>query len=120
MRAIIVINNHKSIINSTLEYRLKHDGYNVLFFEDGERAMSYARKNPFDLLITNLSMPSINGIEVIQYIRNYVSKKIPILVVSPVQDEEMKSNVLKVGADDFIENPFWAGELSVRIKRLLS
>ena len=119
MKETIVITDHNSMINSILEYRLKRDGYNVLFFEDGERAMSYIRKNPFDLLVTNFYMPLINGVEVIQYIRNHVSKKVPILVVSSSQDEEIRSNVFKIGADDFIEKPFRAGELSVRIKRLL-
>ncbi|MCG8380493.1 MAG: response regulator [Proteobacteria bacterium] len=107
------------MLNRILEYRLKNDGYDVKVFINGEDAVSYMFGNPFDLLITDLYMPLMNGMEVIQSVRDKISESIPIVAISAAHEEELINRVFNLGANDFIVKPFRAGELSIRVKRLL-
>ena len=119
MKKKIVIVEDNVMLNRILEYRLKNDGYEVGVYVNGEDAIAYMIENSFDLLITDLYMPLMNGMEVIQSVRDKISKSVPIVVISAAHEEELINRVFKLGADDFIVKPFRAGELSVRVKRLL-
>lgn len=120
MKKTIVIAEDNDMLSKVLEYRLKSDGYEVAIFNDGEGAIAFMRKNQFDMVITDLYMPMMNGMEVIQIIRESISTDVPILAVSAAHGEDMITSVFDAGATDFIVKPFRVAELSIRVKRLLS
>lgn len=115
----IVIVEDNDMLSKVLEYRIKKDGFRVEVFNNGEEAIEFLSSHPFDLLITDLYMPFMNGSELIQYVRDKISKTIPIMAISSTHEEDIIANVFNIGANDFIVKPFRAGELSVRIKRLV-
>lgn len=115
----IVIVEDNDLLSKVLEYRMAKDGFRVEVFNDGEEAIEFLSSNSFDLLITDLYMPFLNGSELIQYVRDKISATVPIMAISSTHEEDVIANVFNIGANDFIVKPFRAGELSVRIKRLL-
>lgn len=119
MKRTIVVAEDNEIINRVLEYRLKSDGFEVKVFLNGEDAIAFMKENPFDLLITDLYMPLMNGMDVIQAVRESISSSIPIMAVSVTHDEDLIVRLFDMGVNDFVVKPFRAGELSVRVKRLI-
>lgn len=119
MKRTIVVAEDNEIVNRVLEYRLKIDGYEVKVFTNGEDAVAFMKDNPFDLLITDLYMPLMNGIDVIQTVRECISAIVPIMAVSVSRDEDLIVRLFNMGVNDFVVKPFRAAELSVRVKRLV-
>ncbi|KOH46341.1 hypothetical protein NC99_08780 [Sunxiuqinia dokdonensis] len=107
------------MLSKVLEYRMEKDGFQVEVFNNGEEAIEFLSSNSFDLLITDLYMPFMNGSELIKYVRNNISATVPIMAISSTHEEDVIGNIFNIGANDFIVKPFRAGELSVRIKRLI-
>lgn len=119
MKKTIIVAEDNDMLNRVLEFRLKSDGYNVKVFANGEEAIEFMQNNPFDMLITDLYMPMMNGMEVIQLVRETISGAVPIIAVSVTHEEDLVTRIFNIGANDFIVKPFRAGELSIRVKRLI-
>ena len=100
---------------------LRKAGYSVLTAEDGLEGLSLARKEQPDLVISDVSMPRMNGLEFCREIRaDSELKTIPILLVSARQrDTESAVAGLKAGADDYLEIPFDSARLIAKVSRLL-
>lgn len=103
-----------------LEHKLKNDGYETIAVHDGKQAieMLTTHKN-IDLLLTDLHMPMISGLELISHVRNEMKSHIPIVMLTRVGLEDTVLHAFELGADDYITKPFSPEELSLRIKRLL-
>lgn len=101
----------------TLEYSLSHQDYEVLTAMDGQRALDVARKERPDLVVLDLMLPGIDGIEVCRILRQEMS--VPILMLTARDEEVDKVVGLEVGADDYMTKPFSMRELMARIKALL-
>ena len=119
MKRTIVVAEDNEIINRVLEYRLKNDGYEVKVFLNGEDAIVFMKGNSFDLLITDLYMPVMSGLDVIQTVRDSISSSVPIMAISVTNQEDLIVRLFAMGVNDFVIKPFRAGELSVRVKRLI-
>lgn len=120
MKKTIVIIEDNEMLNRVLEYRLKNDGYKVKVFVNGKDAMNFMLDNPFDLLITGLFMPQMNGVDIIKAVRQKISAKIPVIVIIGLYEEELLNRAILLGANDFLAKPFRAGELCMRVKGLLN
>ena len=119
MKKRIIIAEDCDLFGMILLYRLEKDGYEVKVFDNGEKAATYMSKNKFDLLITDLQMPVMNGLELIQLVRKSISTSIPIIVISSTCEEKDKLKILKMGGDLYVSKPVMAGELSVRVKAMI-
>ena len=103
-----------------LEHKLKNDGYEIITAHDGKQAIDYLNsKIEIDLLLTDLHMPSITGLELISHVRNELKSNMPIVMLTRVGLEDTVLHAFELGADDYITKPFSPDELSLRIKRLL-
>lgn len=103
-----------------LEHKLKNDGYNTMTALDGKKAIDILSSNPdIDLLLTDLHMPLISGLELITHVRNEMKSNMPIVMLTRVGLEDTVFHAFELGADDYITKPFSPEELSLRIKRLL-
>lgn len=91
-------------------------GYEVVTASDGKQALDAAIDTHPDLVVLDLGMPGLNGIEVIQAIRGW--SQLPILVVSGRSESWEKVEALDAGADDYVTKPFSADELLARIRAL--
>jgi len=102
-----------------IQYRLVKDGYDVEIARDGQAAIEKLDSTSYDLIITDLLMPFTSGLELINKIRYELNSKVPIIVVSALDNESSIIEALKLGADDYITKPFSPSELSIRVKKLL-
>jgi two-component system copper resistance phosphate regulon response regulator CusR len=105
-------------IAALIKKGLEELNYEVSVFSNGEDALSAFQKNSFDLLILDIMMPGINGIEICQRIRT-VNKVIPILMLTAMGSVDDKVLGLNTGADDYLVKPFHFRELLARIEVLL-
>ena len=102
-----------------LEHKLKSDGYEVDLAMDGNQAAEKINQINYDLIMTDLLMPFVGGLELINKIRNELHLTIPIIVLSTLSNEDSIIEAFKLGADDYITKPFSPNEVSIRVKRLL-
>lgn len=111
--SVLVIEDDKSIQNF-IRISLKSKGYNSVFADDGLTGISYFYANNPDIILLDLGLPDIDGMEVLSQIRK--ESDIPIIVVSARGMEQEKVAALDEGADDYLTKPFHAGELLARIR----
>ena len=110
----ILIVEDEPQIRRFLHATLGAEGYRVIEAENGERGVIEAATHKPDLVMVDLGLPDIDGIDVVKRIREWSS--MPILIVSARSAEAEKIAALDAGADDYVTKPFAVGELSARIR----
>lgn len=115
----IVLAEDNSTLSMLLKFRLEKEGYDLVIAKDGKEALELIEQHKPDMILTDIMMPFITGLEVISHVRNKLNMKIPVIVFSAVGQEEMVLKAFNLGADDFMSKPFSPNELLVRVKRLL-
>jgi two-component system KDP operon response regulator KdpE len=110
----ILIVDDDAQIQKLVSVNLEARGYSVKEAASGTEALSYFRQEPFDLVILDLVMPGISGIEVCTQIRE--QSDVPIIVLSAYDEEELKVKALDAGADDYVTKPFSHEELLARMR----
>lgn len=111
-RILIVVDEKK--IARFLELELKHEGYDVLTAFDGRSGLETAQSEDPDLLILDLMLPELSGIEVCRRLRH--TSDIPIIMLTAKDDVSDKVMGLDMGADDYMTKPFAIEELLARIR----
>lgn len=113
---ILIVDDDKEIA-SLIELYLKNEGYKIFKGYDGEDALKIIDQQQVDLLILDVMMPKLDGLEVCRQIRT--DKNIPILMLSAKVEDMDKIIGLMTGADDYMGKPFNPLELVARVKALL-
>ena len=104
-------------ISSIIEDNLKREGYKLKTFADGAKGYDAINEKPPDLVILDLNLPGMSGIEVCKYIRNNeVTAEIPVIMLTARSEEIDKIIGFEVGADDYVTKPFSPRELLARVK----
>lgn len=115
----ILVCEDNSMIIRAIEYKLMQEGFDVTLAGTGEDAIDILKNNKIDLLITDLILPQLSGMDLIKKIRQELKLSLPIIVLSKIGSEETIMEAFDNGADDYVVKPFSPNELSVRVKRLL-
>lgn len=115
----IILAEDNSILSKLLKFKLEKEGYHLLIASNGKEAVNLIENSNPDMILTDIMMPFISGLEVISHVRNKLCLKIPIVVFSSAGQEEMVLNAFNLGADDFMSKPFSPNELMLRIRRLI-
>lgn len=113
---ILLVEDEPSIAEMVVSY-LEKDGFSVVHAQDGEEAVRIFAQQPFDLILLDLMIPKLSGMDFLRVIRD--KSLIPILIVSAKDGEVDKALGLGFGADDYIAKPFSMIELSARVKAAL-
>ena len=113
---ILVVDDEPAILR-LLCTNLKARGYQVTTAMDGEESLEAVQKDFVDLIILDLMMPRLDGVEACRRIREW--SEVPIIVLSARGDEKDKVRCLELGADDYLTKPFGIAELMARIKTAL-
>ncbi|HVX52162.1 MAG TPA: response regulator [Chitinophagaceae bacterium] len=116
----ILIAEDDPIMLETIKEQLKKDAYTILGTNDGREALQALESFEPDLIITDILMPYTSGLELIGLIRSGKSEKIPILVLSALDEEATVLEAFSLGANDFLSKPFNPAEFNIRVKRLLN
>jgi len=116
----ILIAEDEPMMLKVLEYKLRKDGYIVFTAADGREASHKLKLEKPDLVITDLTMPFISGLELVSIVRkNDNGVVIPVIVLTDVDSENIVMEAFKLGANDFMTKPFSPNELTIRVKKLL-
>jgi DNA-binding response OmpR family regulator len=113
----ILIVEDDEALREALSYTLSKEGYRVVTAKDGEQAISQFKDQRVDLVLLDLMLPKLHGLEVCRLIRR--ESNIPILILTAKHDEADKVVGLELGADDYMTKPFSMRELVARIRALL-
>lgn len=115
----IVLAEDNSVLALLLKFKLEKEGYTLLMAKDGKEAIELIEQNNPEIILTDIMMPFVSGLEVISHVRNKLNLTTPIIVFSSSGQEEMVLNAFNIGATDFMSKPFSPNELIIRIKRIL-
>lgn len=113
---VLIVEDDLSVSEMIKDY-LEKEGYKVVTAFEGEEGMQRFQNDSFDLIILDIMMPKLDGIEVMKQIRR--DSSVPILIVSAKDTDVEKVLGLELGADDYIAKPFSMIELSARVKAAL-
>jgi two-component system OmpR family response regulator len=116
MRILVVEDDQR--ISGFLKKGLEESGYQVVVADNGEDGFLDARLNPYDLMVLDLMLPAMDGIEVARKLRA-AGKTLPILMLTARDTEADTIQGLDVGADDYLTKPFSFGEFLARVRALL-
>lgn len=116
-RKILVVEDDSSI-SLGLSMNLEAEGYEVSVAEDGEQGLAQGLENGFDLIILDVMLPKLNGLEVLRTLRQR-GLTMPIIILSARGAEMDKVIGLELGAEDYITKPFGLAELLARVKAVL-
>lgn len=116
MTKILVVEDEESF-REALEFMLRKEGYEVLLADDGEVAVELFERKGADLILLDLMLPGLSGVDVCRKIRT--SSQVPIIMVTAKDSEVDKVVGLEIGADDYVTKPFSSRELLARIKAVL-
>ena len=107
------------MLASLLKFRLEKAGYRVDHASDGRQVKEYVGQQMPDIIVSDIMMPYFSGIELVDYLRNELGSKVPVVIISTAGNESNVLNAFEMGADDFISKPVSPSELLIRISKLL-
>jgi two-component system KDP operon response regulator KdpE len=113
----ILVVDDEAAIRKVVRDALEKAGNEVETAVDGEEAVTLFEGAHFDLVVTYLNMPKMDGLELVRHIR--AKSAIPVLVLTVRQEEREKVHLLDAGADDYVTKPFGVAELVARVRALL-
>jgi phosphate regulon transcriptional regulator PhoB len=116
---ILVVDDEADLVD-LISYNLKKEGFNIDSAMDGETAFSKLKKGRYDLVVLDLMLPGIQGMELCRMLRNDPkTEDLPIIMLTAKGEEVDKILGLEMGADDYITKPFSPRELVARVKAVL-
>ncbi|HEX2767160.1 MAG TPA: response regulator transcription factor [Candidatus Limnocylindria bacterium] len=118
MRRRLLVVEDDATLRQTLAFNLVREGYEVSVAADGEAALEAARGGRLDLILLDVMLPGMSGVEVLRVLRGE-GVSTPVIILSAKGDEIDRVVGLKVGADDYVAKPFSRPELLARIEAVL-
>jgi len=116
---ILIVEDEKDIVRM-LEYNLKKEGFRTVSCHDGKMALDLANREHPDLIILDLMLPGMDGLDVCKALRiDTKTAAIPVIILTAKTQEADKVVGLELGADDYVTKPFSLRELTARIKAVL-
>jgi len=116
MAKILVVDDEQVLVKG-IKFNLEHEGYQVEVGHDGEQAVELAREGGFDLILLDLMMPKIDGLQACMRIREF--SNVPVIMLTAKGEDSDKIMGFECGADDYITKPFNLLELKARVRALL-
>jgi DNA-binding response OmpR family regulator len=115
-KKVLVVDDDVKTVELVKLY-LNRDGYRVITSGDGNEALKLARENHPDLIVLDLMLPGMNGLEVCRILRE--ESDVPIIMLTALTTDEDRLRGLELGADDYVTKPFSPRELAARVRAVL-
>lgn len=114
----ILLAEDDEMLISLLSFRLKKEGYELITVKDGREAKEKIQSEQPDLIVSDIMMPFVSGLEIIGFVKNELNQKTPVIILSTAGQEKTVLEAFNLGADDFISKPFSPNELVIRIRKM--
>lgn len=118
MSSRILIVDDEATIRASLVESLSRDGYDITAAQSGEEALAKTHGQKFDLVITDLKLPGVSGIEILQALRNQ-GNSTPVIMMTAYGDVDIAVSAMRLGAYDFIPKPFKLGAMKKQVRAAL-
>ncbi|RZJ52202.1 MAG: response regulator [Flavobacterium sp.] len=118
MRIILAEDN--DILRRSLSFFLESKGFTVDQFADGKDALNAIESNNYNLILTDINMPGVSGMEITQFVRKSIGSDVPIIIFTSSGVEQTELDCFDIGANEFIAKPVSPAVLLVRINKLLN
>ncbi len=115
-KKVLVVDDDVKTVELVKLY-LNRDGYRVITAYDGNEALKLARENQPDLIVLDLMLPGINGLEICRILRE--ESDVPIIMLTALTTDDDRLKGLDIGADDYVTKPFSPRELAARVRAVL-
>ncbi len=112
----ILVCEDEDILLTSLEFRLKKRGFEVILAKDGKEALEKIKNESPDLVVADIMTPEVTGLQLITHVRKKMKSEMPIIIISALGNDEVVLEAFEKGATDFISKPFKPSELVLRIK----
>lgn len=116
MTKILVIDDEENIVQ-TLQYNLLREGYTVSICTDGRQGLTLFKQESFDLVILDLMLPGISGLDIYRYMRN---SAVPVLILSALEKQVASIAVTDMVLENYMTKPFKLRDLLGRVRSLLN
>ena len=115
---VLVVEDHAGLARNVARALRESAGYAVDISLDGQDGLFLAESNPYDLILLDLMLPKMDGLEVLRTLRRSGAKN-PVLILTSRDDKETTVSLLDAGADDYLTKPFDVGEMVARCRALI-
>jgi two-component system response regulator VicR len=112
----ILICEDEEILLTALKFRLQKQGYELTLSDNGESGKAAIQHDRPDIIVTDIDLPDVSGIDMVNYVRNELHEDIPIILITPLDNEQAILEAMLAGASDFVTKPFKPVELVLRIR----
>ncbi len=120
MKTVLLTEDNEDLVE-LIQFHLEKEGYRVLVAKNGTKAIRYLKDTPINIVILDLMIPEINGLEVLTYMKKQPRlKDIPVIIESAKSEDVDVVKGLEMGADDYVTKPFSPKVLMARVKKVLS
>lgn len=106
-------------LQKTISYKLEKEGYEIVLASDGRDGLKIATTEQFDLIITDIMLPFVSGLEILAKIKTELQITCPVIILTSAGNENAVVEGFRLGAEDYIKKPFSPVELTLRINRIL-
>lgn len=115
----IILSEDNELLRKSLSFFLESKGFNITQFSDGKEALDSIKNNDYDIILSDINMPGISGLEITQYVRVTLERDTPIIIFTSSGIEQTELDSFDLGASDFMAKPISPSVLLVRINKLL-
>jgi len=116
----IILAEDNDLLRKSLSFFLVSKGFEVDQFSNGKEALEAIKIKEYDMILTDINMPGISGMEITQYVRAKLSLSLPIIIFTSSNVEQTELDSFDMGANEFIPKPVSPAVLLVRMNRLLN
>lgn len=117
-KKVLIVEDERLLLK-TIAFKLSKDGYDIKTACDGKEAKEIITDFLPDLVVSDVMMPFVNGLELVKFIKEFKEKEIKVILLTSLGQEDTVMKAFGLGADDFMTKPFSPTELALRITRLL-
>lgn len=114
----VLITEDEEILLTAIEFRLKKQGYDTLFVENGESVITSIERTKPDLLVLSLESQNLDFFQLITTLRSNKNNPVPIILIAALESGENILKAMRLGVEDFVTKPFKPAELVLRVRKI--
>ncbi|MFL0162956.1 response regulator [Aquirufa salirivi] len=116
----VLLAEDNEILRTSLSFFLKKQGFQVSPFSNGKDALESLQNQVYDIILTDINMPGVSGLELTEYVRNTLHSETPIIIFTSSTVEQTELDSFRIGANEFIAKPVSPAILLIRMNKLLN